>query len=185
MSLIFLGADPGISGAVVAISGDGRSLIDVCDMPTVNGYVDGKALADWCRQVEQCGQVELGTIEFVRSMPNQGVSSTFKFGSAWGVLHGVFPARGYDVAEAQPQTWKPAMGIDCVEIEVKKDRVRAQKRAALAKCRERWPAHADWFARVKDSGRADAALIGEWGRLMHSLRPGASESATVVGGYEH
>ena len=29
---------------------------------------------------------------------------------------------------------------------------------------ERWPTEAHRFARVKDDGRAEAALIAEWGR---------------------
>ena len=32
--------------------------------------------------------------------------------------------------------------------------------AARAKAIARWPAHANLFARVKDDGRAEAALIG-------------------------
>jgi hypothetical protein len=33
---------------------------------------------------------------------------------------------------------------------------------------ERWPTKAEWFSRVKDDGRADAALLAWWGSRFGS-----------------
>ena len=56
-----------------------------------------------------------------------------------------------------PTVWKPAM------------RVTAAKKTSLAVARARWPQSAPiYFGRVKDNGRAEAALIG-----LHGLRQAA------------
>jgi len=50
-------------------------------------------------------------IEKVHSMPGQGVSSTFKFGTNYGFLRGVIMTLGVPLHEVTPNTWQRHIGI--------------------------------------------------------------------------
>lgn len=140
-----LGIDPGLSGAIALISSSGR-LIDMQDMPVADKRVMGSLLY-------KPPNGSLVGVEFVHSMPGQGVSSTFKFGAAWGGVVVAYQALGYPVRDVRPQEWKKHFNI------TGRDK-KAQKEKALRLATERWPHEASFFARKKDVGRAEAALIG-------------------------
>jgi crossover junction endodeoxyribonuclease RuvC len=69
-----------------------------------------------------------------------------------GVTEGVLGAAGIPATFLTPPNWKRLVGIP-----PGKD---GAKDAARAEAIRRWPAHASFFSRVKDDGRAEAALIG-------------------------
>jgi crossover junction endodeoxyribonuclease RuvC len=155
MSFI-IGIDPGAAGAVAILEPDG-SLVQVFDMPAVEVTVGGKAK----RRVSQemlAAELRLynvhGTtavVEQVGAMPGQGVSSMFAFGEAFGLAKGVLAGLGIPVQSVPPARWKRALGLN------------SGKDAARAKAAATWPQQAGEFKRVKDDGKAEAALIALWG----------------------
>ena len=157
MSFI-IGIDPGAAGAV-AILENGR-LTQVFDMPVVEITVGGKAkrrvapelLASELRLYNLADTIAV--VEQVGAMPGQGVTSMFAFGQAYGLVLGVLAGLWIPTTTVTPATWKKALKLN------------TGKDGARAKAAQLWPAQADQFKRVKDDGRAEAALLAHW-RLHH------------------
>lgn len=161
--MMVIGIDPGASGALVAMSADG-TLLWVRDMPvhTVardgkqRTVVDARALA-----AHLVGDLYRGpltvAVEDVGYIPGDGGLGAFAFGRAVGIVHGVVGALGLPMRTVRPQVWRKALGH------------RGGKGEARQMARDRWPQHINAFARVKDDGRAEAALIAEWCR--RDMRP--------------
>jgi len=100
---VYLGIDPGASGAIAALdpSGDVWGTIKNSETPA--------DIADWLAgQVH--GKKAIGVIEKVHAMPKQGVSSTFKFGTSYGFLLGLLVANKVEFMEVTPQRWQADMG---------------------------------------------------------------------------
>jgi crossover junction endodeoxyribonuclease RuvC len=77
-------------------------------------------------------------------------------------IEGVLAAAGLPIAFLTPRTWKRLVGIP-----PGKD---GAKDAARSEAIRRWPQHAALFARVKDDGRAEAALIAVAGLMRKRCR---------------
>lgn len=148
MSRYVLGVDPGLSGALALLDPDGRFMW-VQDMPAVAGVVSGVLVADMLSGEGHEGYRQ-AVIENVHAMPEQGVTSTFKFGRSLGVVEGVITANRWPVVYVTPARWKKALGLS------------ADKGASRRRAIELWPEHAHLFERVKDDGRAEAALLAHW-----------------------
>lgn len=143
---IILGCDPGLSGAIAALDAATGTLLWVEDMPVVDRMVNAAELADWLR-----GElIKQAAVEQVASRPGQGVASTFKFGQTHGTLLGVLGALNVPVTHVTPTTWKRPFGLTS-------DKEKSRRLAI-----ELWPNMSGYFARKKDDGRAEAALIGRW-----------------------
>jgi crossover junction endodeoxyribonuclease RuvC len=148
-----VGCDPGCGGAL-ALLHDGLSCI--LDMPTFHvrrgktdkAEVDAGALLDallrWAPDVF--------VLEQVGGLPGQSAPAAFNFGRAVAAAEYTARAVGLRVELVAPVTWKKGMRLG-----PGKDEARA------AAC-NLWPHKRDLFARVKDDGRAEAALIAEWFR---------------------
>ena len=155
MSFI-IGIDPGASGAVAILEDTGQ-LVQVFDMPAVEVVIGGKAkrrispemLAAELRLYNVDGT--RAVIEQVNAMPGQGVTSMFSFGESFGLAKGVLAGLGIPVTSVTPGKWKKALGLN------------AGKDASRAKAAALWPQQAGEFRRVKDDGKAEAALIARWG----------------------
>ncbi len=147
---MIVGIDPGMSGAIAWLS-DAGHLIETRDMPT--GKINGKsemipaALADMLRQ----RNATHAFVERVASRPGAGVASSFNFGRGYGQIEGVLAALGVPVTLVTPAKWKAGL------------RLPADKSAARLRAAQLWPGLAGTFARVKDDGRAEAALLGLYG----------------------
>ena len=138
-----LGIDPGLSGAISFFFPASPDRVVAEDTPVVDGRVDVVTLA------ARIGQMmpSFAIIENVHSMPKQGVSSTFKFGMAFGAVQGVVGALSIPHYFVTPQVWK------------KHFKLSADKEEARALALQRFPATGFHFSRKKDQGRAEAALI--------------------------
>jgi len=150
-----IGIDPGLSGAVAVLTG--TDSLAVFDMPTMTVERNGKAK----RQVSASELAEIIYImkndnchvycERVGAMAGQGVTSVFSFGRSFGMIEGILAAFKLPVTYVAPATWVKAVG-------------RGQgKDASRARAMEIFPNNQTDFKRVKDDGRADAALIAYWG----------------------
>jgi len=154
MSKYSIGIDPGLSGAIAIISPES---LKIFDMPTMTVERNGKAK----RQVSASELAEMlylysgrdchVYVEKVSAMAGQGVTSVFSFGRSFGMIEGILAAFKMPVTFVPPATWVKAVG-------------RGQgKDASRARAMELFPSDQDQFKRVKDDGRADAALIAYWG----------------------
>lgn len=164
--MTIIGIDPGFSGAIAIFRPEDRAL-NIYDMPVSPGP-KGKtellhgALFD-ALDVPPCDV----WVEQVGAMPGQGVSSMFRFGQTVGAIHMAVAARGHSLRLVTPAKWK-------AHFRLSKDKGAARGLAA-----QRFPAHARNFARVKDDGRAEAALIALYG--ASELVPGGRVVVEIEG----
>lgn len=142
-----LGIDPGINGAI-ALLGGGAILVD--NLPTMGEgkrrVVNATQLTAMIEEVEPT----VAILEKVHAMPAQGVSSSFRFGQAFGTIEGIIGALRVPLHYVSPVAWK------------KHFRLPADKDAARAMATKLYPLLADRLSRKKDIDRAEALLIARY-----------------------
>lgn len=168
-----IGIDIGSQGAIALLTSAG-DLLKVVDMPILADGPKGRPnisaalLADIVFKM----QAAIAYVEFVGARPGEGPTGAFAFGPLAGrhrrrlwrcrprqaeaamaafnaaeeLLAGPLP-----VSFLTPAHWKRLVGIAPGK--------EGAKDAARSEAIRRWPGHAATFARVKDDGRAEAALI--------------------------
>lgn len=154
--MIIAGIDPGLSGAIAILDTTIDELV-IFDMPTLEiakakgsaRHVNAALLSDL---VAGRG-ITHAVIEKVGAMPGQGVTGMFSLGRSLGVVEGVFAAYDIPATLVPPQTWMKPYGL-----KGKKSDADGSRNAAISL----YPSQAALFARKKDNGRADAALIARW-----------------------
>lgn len=135
--MVVIGIDPGQSGGIVLLS---DSWILPHKMPeTERDIVD---------LLEETKPPRFAFIEFVHSMPRQGVASSFKFGRGYGFLRGVLSALSIPFEDVTPQKWQKEMR--CL--------TKGDKNVSRAAAQRLWP-EIRWTHAI-----SDAALIAEYGR---------------------
>jgi crossover junction endodeoxyribonuclease RuvC len=148
--MLIYGIDPGFTGAVSIYDTELDSLI-IHDIPVVKSP-KGKTLINLPELLSILNNTEnqpsLAAIELVNAMPNQGVSSTFRFGQGFGQLQMGIVASKLPIEYVTPRQWKKYFDLT-------RDKGESRRLAKLC-----FPNHAHYFKRVKDDGRAEAALIG-------------------------
>lgn len=153
MRTVYLGIDPGMSGAIGVIDARG-GFESVHDLPIIRdgklAWVDGGKLLSLIMEIRS-GRHAIAMIERVHSMPRQGVASSFTFGVGFGSLLAGLQASNVPLHFVQPEQWKIAAGL-------KRDRKdKRTKGASLAAARLLFPtAQLDL---KKHEGRAEALLI--------------------------
>ena len=140
-----LGIDPGVTGGIAFVYRGG--LVEADDIPSVAGEVDVDALV---RMIRSRQPINMAVIERVSAMPGQGVSSTFKFGVAYGALRAAVAICNIPTHLVSPQKWKKHYGLN------------ADKERSRALAIRLWPG-CGLFERKKDHGRAEAALLAKYG----------------------
>ena len=152
--MIVYGIDPGFGGAIAEYDTESHQLY-VHDMPTVPGQKGKVELC--CHSVlDLLGNTfydgrSVVWIEKVGARPGQGVSSMFRFGQQLGALEMAVAAKGHELRWVTPAKWKAHFGLV------------ADKGVARGLAIQRFPQQAKLFARAKDDGRAEAALIALYG----------------------
>lgn len=149
-----LGIDPGLDGGLAALTPDG---LDLRVMPVVavgdRRQYDERALVDWL--TPYAIRKARVYIELVHAMPKQGVTSTFTFGTGFGLLRGICAGLGLSYELVRPQEWQGLL---------LKGLPRGSEYLAASRL---WP-RAEWRASERSSkahdGLVDAALIAEYGR---------------------
>ena len=160
---MLIGIDPGVSGAIAWMDNDG-SLLAVEVLPVVEVAV-GKGKRRRLMPSAFAGQITgrlpvHAFLEEVGPMPGEGAVGAFSFGRGAGLLEGVLVGLGVAYTPVRPQAWKKALGLS------------ADKGAMRQRACQLWPSHAASFARVKDDGRAEAALIALYGSGRMQGTPG-------------
>lgn len=152
-----LGIDPGLDGSLAHLwEEEGTFKISVFDLPKMKAEAKGNEvnwpeIAVWLDHT--VGQIGVGqaVIEKVSIMPKWGRSSCFKFGIAAGGIRGMVAAHKIPITMVLPTVWKRHYGLS------------RAKDAARARASALFPKQSELFVRVKDDGRAEAALIALYG----------------------
>lgn len=152
--MLIYGIDCGFNGAIAEFYPDSWTLY-VHDMPTVPGQtgktgLNMRGVYDVLDAGETRGQ-RIVWMEKVSARPGQGVSSMFRFGQQFGALEMAVAAHGHQLRMVTPGAWKKHFGLT------------SDKGAARSVAMQRFPAMASMFSRVRDDGRAEAALIALYG----------------------
>jgi crossover junction endodeoxyribonuclease RuvC len=137
----YIGIDPGLSGGLACLEDGGVFAVE--KMPPTN-----RDLLDLLRSWNDGLVNAVATIEFVRSSPQMGVTSSFTFGRGFGHLEMALTAAEIPYDEVTPLKWQQYLGC----------RSRGDKNVTKARAQELFP-------QVKVTHAiADALLIAEYGR---------------------
>lgn len=152
MSMIHIGIDPGLTGAIAAI--DDQATLVLCeDLPVIRSgklaWIDSNELTSLLMAARD-GRPARIIVERSQAMPGQGVSSTFCIGVVLGSILAACQRVAAPLELMPAAVWKRAMGLD------------SQKGASLDRARLLFPT-AD-LDRKKDHNRAEALLLAESGR---------------------
>lgn len=151
---IIVGIDPGITGAIAFIDSNGPKFISVHDFPLKETLI-GKRLKnridieDFSLLIESYAQdINCACVEEVGQIgTNADPFSSFVFGFATGLVHGVLSSHGIKIHVVKPLIWKGALGLD------------ANKEKSLEKAKKLFPESTPHLSRKKDHGRAEALLL--------------------------
>jgi crossover junction endodeoxyribonuclease RuvC len=152
-----LGVDPGSTGALALLIG--RRKIKIVDIPVVK-IKRGKRMVNWpdpilfVKALRKLGTIDHAYLEKVSANPKHGASAMFTFGRCVGIIETAIAAEGIPLTQFTSMEWKKA-------LRVKKEKVNSRAKALAL-----FPT-SDKFSRVKDDGRADAALIAYYGRKQY------------------
>lgn len=153
--MIFLGVDPGESGAFGVVGIDGSPVTSWKFKEQTE-----RDIWDAMKEFTLSPDVGLATLEQVNAMPKQGVSSSFKFGQSYGFLRGLLAASAVPYELVRPQAWQGL--LQC--------RTGGDKNISKAKAQQLFPG-------VKIThANADALLLAEYARRTWISRQAAASA---------
>ncbi len=142
----FIGIDPGFSGAWGMITHNGK--YNSCgDMHHTDKHIQTRMVIAEIRQAMDGDDAQF-VLEAVHAMPGQGVSSTFKFGVAYGGAIAIAEHFKNPFSFISPREWKKDMGLN------------SDKDNSIMLAKELFP-EAPLYLK-KHNGRAEALLLAEW-----------------------
>jgi len=153
--MIFIGIDPGKTGAVCVLSQDGEiELIDWHDIIVLD-LVDIKA---------RHGDDVCCALEVQHAMPKQGLVSTFKTGFGYGQYYGALQALGIAFETVRSQDWMRGLNIPAkLELKVRKRKIAEVMQNKYPTAELHGPRGG-----LKD-GRSDALAIADYLRRRESV----------------
>lgn len=160
-TLRIAGIDPGIGGAVALLTDFG---VEAHDMPVVEIRGRRHVCPAGVRRLVADLRPDVVVLEHVQGVQGTGATSAFSFGRSFGLVEGVIAGMQLRLVLVRPQVWTAAL------------RVSRDKGSHRAEACRLWPRHAQLFARVRDDGRADAALIAHWLCVTNGWQRDASVS---------
>lgn len=143
--MIYIGIDPGKSGAMAVIFGGMDE--------TVLVPFDEQEYTNILRNL--AGQPMKACLEHVTAMPKQGVTSMFNFGQNFGYIKGLLEAFQIPYELVRPQKWKKEFSIT------------GDKNSSIEVCKRLFPGvvlRRTERCRKDDDGLAEALLIAEYAR---------------------
>ena len=176
--MLFLGIDPGLSGAVAVIWPTGVEFFDTPTMQikvgaSLKNQMDPAACSLLISTITKAHRDDcLITLEKVAPMPSfkvqrkgeepqeqkMGVTSAFNFGMGFGIWIGVCAASLIPYQLVHPLTWKKFLMRD----------MQKGKDASRMKASSLYPLAAKDLTRVKDHGRAEALLLAHYGKVTYN-----------------
>lgn len=155
---VWIGVDPGISGALACLAPSGAPLFCV-DMPI---WSDGRRSHINLRELRQLLLEWVGhkpenafvSLERSQPMPRDGTVGAFRYGETYGTIKTLLILDGYTLGEVTAATWRPKMVG------------RGDKDRSRIVASDLFPTIAAQLSRKKDHGRAEALLLAEYGRRL-------------------
>ena len=102
--MIYIGIDPGKSGAMAIISTDTQPFTRVVPF-------DEREYAEVLRFHNEYDTIGGCVVERVNAMPGQGVTSMFSFGENYGFIQGLLTAYNIPYELVMPRAWKKEFGV--------------------------------------------------------------------------
>jgi crossover junction endodeoxyribonuclease RuvC len=143
-----IGIDPGASGALCLLDTDNNTT-KFFDPPVAK--IKGKNVIVtniFARNFKDLLPADHCVIEEVHSMPRDGSSSAFKFGTAFGMVKAFAAYADVPTTFVQPAMWKRKLKLNG-----------ADKDASRILAIQLYPKSAPMLQRKKDHGRAEALLL--------------------------
>jgi len=156
--MIFIGVDPGLSGAFACINGL-DSKITLHDIPVIKvGKRHEYSVPDIVKFFQSRMPCFVG-LEALHAMPKSmcSVMGNFSLGRSSGIFEGIIAALGISFEKIPPRRWKKVM----------LDGMPAGKNASIIVARRLFPG-VD-LPRKKDHGKADALLMAEFVKRKFKL----------------
>jgi crossover junction endodeoxyribonuclease RuvC len=164
---LFVGIDPGVTGAIGMVCGKKAGAVDI---PTFTAVRSGKTkkgndktktefdLPSIAELFDVLGKVPNRAVALERQliMPGERAYTAFRVGYGYGIWPLFLAALGFQVEEVMPSKWKKEMGLG-------KDKGMSRKKAMSL-----FPKVP--LGLVKDHNRAEALLLAEWLRRTSSGR---------------
>lgn len=141
--MIYIGIDPGKSGALAIIDRNMMNLIPFSETDYINAI---KVVPS---------ELTVACVEHVGAMPGQGVTSMFNFGQNFGYIKGLLEAFQIPYELVRPQKWKKEFGIT------------GDKNRSVEVCKRLFPSvslRRTERCRKDDDGMAEALLMAEYAR---------------------
>lgn len=158
---VYIGVDPGLEGAIVAVDRRGK-LLGCHDMPIIRVKPRREVLVSqvagiFRKYAEEYGADEVFcTLEKHTPRPGQGISGQCKLARICGQIEGIVSSLGMSYQITHPRTWSKVMrDVEGTDL----------KARAIISAGRRFP-DLD-LSLKKHHNRADAALIAEFGRIYH------------------
>lgn len=155
-----LAIDPGLTGALAIYAASDPHVVGAYDMPVANGEINVNALHSMIRQ----WMPHHAYIERVGPMPRDGVRQAWRFSGAYFTARAVVTVLEIPITLITPTQWKKFMKV--AGGKEGKEQCRARALALFPSC-------AESFSRVKDAGRAEAALLAFY--AAHHLNKGDTQ----------
>jgi Holliday junction resolvasome RuvABC endonuclease subunit len=150
IDMVYIGIDPGsVNGALGAINHNGE-YIDSFNIEHLDKHIRALVFKSRILSVVDPKEGAQICMEQVHAMPKQGISSTWNFARAVGVISAVCELTNYPFHLVSPQKWKGYFGLT------------ADKNEALDLARKLFPKAP--LKLKKDINRAEALLIAEYWR---------------------
>lgn len=155
-----IGVDPGLTGGVAMYCGGTFKDVELIVAPipihrAISGRGNDVSAAELVDTYDVLfSDADHAFIERVGAMPQEGASSSFKFGYVAGLMYGIIAAHRVPITMVNPQKWKAIMGLG------------KHKNVAVARACELFPHHVSFFKGPKGGDRdgpAEAALIAKYG----------------------
>jgi crossover junction endodeoxyribonuclease RuvC len=151
----FLGVDPGLDGAIAYIGGGGD--LFCWRMPTIKIGTKRMVNTQGVRDIiVDCGAVDLVMLEDVNAGAVKSIQSAFAFGRGYGRVEATIECLDRPYAYVSSPTWTKALGLTRG----------AGKDEHIAVAARLFPNYRDALT----DGMADALLIAEYGRRLHTGR---------------
>lgn len=152
----FLGIDPGKTGGLVLLAGNGDFIMETTVMGTISEVINWLRLHPITKTMTY--------IEKAQAMPKNGAVSMFNYGCGYGELLGALAALNMPHTAVPPATWSKVMhqGIS---------RSLPPKARSLAAFKRLFPGvdlKATDKCKKQHEGLVDAILLAEYGRLRHN-----------------
>ena len=150
--MVYIGIDPGKNGGYAVISKEELSPSSVTVVP-----MDEKSFVEDMRFISEAFSTNeiRCCLEKVGSMPGQGVTSMFTFGTGYGFIQGVLTAFGIPFQLVPPQTWKKVFSLN------------SNKQTSIEVCQRLFPyvsLYRTERCKKPHDGMAEALLMAEYAR---------------------